>query len=384
MVRRLKGRHLPIGTGSANNRISAGHGGNTDGALREPTDLNNLKKLYTNYLKAYDKNQTTGVINIRLVNGTIQTTNIETDWVTNAVNLWTQAGYDSATHQGLLATSENVTRNDLLLAWLLKEGGSHWGKGSPRTDFRVTEGGAEDWGSMGLNQIIFQYSYGNNVTCNMNQINMFDPEDNIKGLAKWVSEPTPTTGPRCDNGIYEFFSGQGQAQYVQDFDNSNPTSTSNSGSITLPRVRGYFKVLTEFTNVLQSGIHTDDDYEQLSKAIMAYNAGIGSLNDGSWLKMLLSFTPTTAAKNNNSLNRPDKAMHYSIAIRRAAGMLRRTYTLEWTVTTAQANQYNNFAANSTFCFNYSEDHWYNNVNWTTKRDEVFSGSSQAVNCATGQ
>lgn len=362
LVRRLQGRYLAISTGSQK-IVSAGESASANGVLDTAT-LSQLEELYRDYWKAIETHSTVSVLT---------TNGIPNNWLTSALDEWALA-YDDVQHSNTLDTGETVTRRDLLLSWLEHEGGSHWGKGYPQTSFRITEGGADEFASMGFNQILFQYSYGANKAC-VDGMNMFDPEENIQAFARWLV--IDDVNARCDRPFYWLFS---QNQYVQTYDNSN-RPTDMSGGL-LPRLRGFYKLSNNITWITATGSHTDDDYEKLSKAIMAYNSGSDNLSDGSWVELLLRLEPTQANKqiNNDPLQAPYHGVNYSIDIKDDVQMRLRTYRLEWEVTANEAASSTTYNAGDRFCFDYSEQNWLNNISWQAVKNNILSGVNNPVTC----
>lgn len=164
---------------------------------------------------------------------------------------------------GLGSTAK--TRVDLLIAWKAREADSHWGSraGHPPTDFRMTEGGADELGSMSYNQVQFHFRYSRkpyNVHKNAN-LNYFDPEDNLKGfIVHTAGKPTATgSGLSMSGSFYQAFSANSMAK---GYGTSGPVGYKNCDDA---GVCGAMKKL---------GIK-EDNYELLAKAIAAYNLNPG-------------------------------------------------------------------------------------------------------------
>jgi len=152
MVRRLQGRTLATcdrgGAGCANHY--AGISNLSDGVVGNAT-LGIIKMLWQEYADAYSSHQGSPVINNALAG-----------WLTNGVVLWDGGGvnalpatYTAAEHNNMLAAADNqpatFTRENLLDSWVQQEAGvGHWGRGHPQTSYRVSEGGADEFGSIGM------------------------------------------------------------------------------------------------------------------------------------------------------------------------------------------------------------------------------------------
>ena len=393
MVRRFIARHIYTGTGNQSDQS----GSNVTSISVGDTVLQNLKVQYEHYYSAVGDYDTTDKICVKRSTRRNFSCNEHADldsWVDAAVGLWTSSQLYTATrHSGLLDTGETVTRNDLLKAWIKAEAGkSFWGKGDPVTPFRINVGGADEYGSIGFNQILFQYVYGANQNCpDVIGKNMYHPEKNAKGMALWMSG----SNPDCGRSMVRAFT-TGTASYKMKYTSA------------LPKIRGYSRSPNRYhqvaerrvNNVPVPGVYelSDDEYELLSKAIMGYNSGQGAPARRSWLGFLLAIDPTTANKATNSgnNNEPGHALEYAIKVKKNAGMRLRTYTLEWEVTPLQAQNSNFYNAGDSFCFNYGELDWYNSEllppgsstrnpfrSWETVRDEILNNGN-SVNCTTGR
>ncbi|PHR85819.1 MAG: hypothetical protein COA78_38780, partial [Blastopirellula sp.] len=383
MVRRLQGHFEVIGTGGATNEsISSGFTGNADGIVDDVT-LSNLKILYDDYRKAiFDHTHT--VVRINYNAGSLNLINGEQSWVDDALIIWGRA-YSDNTHAGLLAVGEVVARQDVLLAWLYHEGQSQWGvRGDPvaARPYRMTIGDGDEYGSMGFNQLLFQYVYGSAQRCDLNTYNNFSPAENISAFTHYTSNVDEDD--ECDDTLRRLFvSDQGELS----FNNATAFATG------LPKVRGFYRVAGNITNVAEAVSRNDDNYEKLGKAILGYNAGRGAINWNSWVGFLLDLTPVATEKSSNDSNeaRPFHAFEYAIKVKRTAGLLLRTYILEWQVTAEQAAASTLYTVGQTFCFTYSENEWYQSeLNgqaynwWTTKRDQILNGTAAALTACPGE
>jgi hypothetical protein len=372
MVRRLQGRYAVEGTFAANNRISSGD--SQDGIVDDEV-LSHLKEQYDEYREAIYTHPVTQA----LINSNLTITNIDQAWIDAALVTMNRA-YNDTTHQSLLSEGETATRQDILLSWLYHEGQSHWGiKGDPNTPYRMTEGGGDEYGSIGLNQLLFQYVYGAAQRCNLNNYNNFRVDENIAAFVHYVTNTDRRLA--CDDTLSRMFDNN--TADILSFNNATAFDSA------MPRLRGYYRVDGQITLVDINAEYEDDDYDKLSKAVLGYNAGRGALTRGSWFGFLMNLSPTHILKRLNLGNgaRPYHALEYSIKVKSRAGMRLRTYVLEWQVTEAEGVASPLFNVGDTFCFEYSEQDWYSSELsgapynwWTTKRDAVLNGQQVAIDC----
>lgn len=397
-VRRLQGHYYASGTGSQR-VVSSGEAGSAAGTpsgIVDNSTLLKIKELYTHYLTAYSNYNNKPVIGVR------QATQ---DMLNNAMAGWDET-YTETIHSGdpanandtgVLDAGETVTRKDLLVAWIKQEGGSQWGKGYPATHFRITEGGGDEYGSIGFNQILFQYSYGANKDNCVDGMNMMDPSENLRafGLFTSITNAPGNDPPRnCDRPLWHIFANN---EYILNYNNQTdafPVST-------LPRLRGYYRSAGNISWIGSADTYHDDKYDRLSKAIMGYNAGQSKMGSDSWLKLLLRVAPVRGYKSSNTYERPAHGIQYSINVKNVrAGMRYKTFRLEWQVSAQEAETSVLFFEGDTFCFDYSEMDWFNSDRqvgkdssgnpiyapvrwWTTVRDEVLNGVTDEVSCSEG-
>jgi hypothetical protein len=372
MVRRLQGRYIAVGTDADNYEISSG--ANEDGIV-DIEVLGLLKEQYDEYRVATHAHP---FVKSR-INSNLTTTNIKQEWIDTALATMNRA-YSDTTHAGVLSDGETVTRQDVLLSWLYHEGQSHWGvRGDPTTPYRMTEGDGDEWASIGLNQLLFQYVYGAAQRCDLSTYNNFRVDQNIAAFAHYVTNTDDDLV--CDDTLSEIFDGD-----TADILSYNNATAFDNG---MPRLRGFYRLNGQITWVDINAEYEDDDYDKLSKAILGYNAGRGALTRGSWFGFLMNLSPTSVLKRSNLGNgaRPYHAFEYSIKVKRRAGLRLRSYVLEWQVDDAEGASSEQYNAGDIFCFEYSEQEWYESeLNgaaykwWTTKRDKVLNGEQAAINC----
>lgn len=216
MVKRFQGRHLYNGQkGRAS--IHAGRSTITDGIVGNNT-LAFLKGRVTEYLRAYTSYKDYGSMHIE--NASLKSV-IDT-WIANAVEVWedgygnyADATYTEDIHESVLTLAGKSkswkTREDLLRSWKLKESPHHWGsnRSFPRTAFRMTEGGADEYGSLSFSQLLFYYRYSQ-VPCTIHRVanlNLYDPEDQIMTFVlHTVSGKVNSAGDStCKEGFYKAF-----------------------------------------------------------------------------------------------------------------------------------------------------------------------------------
>ncbi len=175
---------------------------------------------------------------------------------------YTQTKHKSMlTSLGLEETAK--TRQDVMKAWVAQESsGLYWGGGDPRTSFRMTEGSADERGSMGYDQILFQYVYGANSCAGVKDINLYHPRNNLLGFIAYAS----STARNCGSSFTRMFTEHEDSWAIK-FDNTN-----NGLGATLVGY-GYYDEATQKIAYTKKGTEalTADDYERLTKGLAGYN-----------------------------------------------------------------------------------------------------------------
>ena len=400
MVRRFKGLHEYNGTSydvacaqflkgvngvpGSQDHIAAGD--NTDGTV-DDTMLQLLKRHHDQYVFVATSPQYSSRDVLPVRNNAAEVN----QWATAAIaqgwdnNLGNGALYTNAVHTTAFS-GDIATRQDLLREWIEHEAGNaFWG--TSRYNFRMTMGGADEWGSLGFNQILFQAIYGSrrNDCPQLTNRSQYDPVKNAENMTLFMS--IPTSNPNCPSPLFRALRGiPGNLNRYR-----VPYVNNDQAALNRPRVRGYCREISptggcaanDFTAVAEQGQTIPDDYEQIVKAIMAYNGGNSTMDThpaidtDSWIGRLIRQNPTSVGSAFRE--------HYSISIRQAANLRRRSYVLQWTYTQQdfQANQ--SFNVGDQVCFIYGEDNWHNGQSWQNIL-RALNGVNDLryVNCNTGQ
>jgi len=197
--------------------------------------------------------------------------------------------------------AQAFTRWGLFNVWIHKESGRvFWGenpKSYQTTPFRIYEGGAEEKGSMGFNQIVWQRTYGPENACKgvagyltednkrvdptesedqiKDNVNQYNPKDNLLSFLVALTDPEC----RYTRGLYNAYNDNSGTSYQTDIPEAdrpyaycyeipgNDTSCAEQ----------------EQTDNLDNPINRfnsteDDGLELLGKAVIAYNHGAGDLD----------------------------------------------------------------------------------------------------------
>ena len=298
-------------------------------------------------------------------------------------------------------------RSDIFKAMISKEASlKHWGSSSPH---RMLVGGADELGSKGFNQIQNAFTYGarssqgnlrDGARCYhvsaytkddsgaLSAINHYDPSINIMAMAAFAAGKPGD----CGRSFYKAFVNHPENPLASR-DPKNPsvsyTAThQQEGAI----IRG---MKTGTVNETITGTYKDDTYDQLKKAIGAYNQGQGIFDTStSWSELLLTETYKPAA------NKKDKtvvtAMKYAMEIlqnpARGIGLPKRTYIWEGgnypaDLTDEAGNP--DPKAGTEWCFAYGEEEWINpevhpltkvKLNWQGYKDLATAISTRRISC----
>jgi hypothetical protein len=175
-------------------------------------------------------------------------------------------------------------------------------------------GGYDSLGSIGFSQIQTRFKYGKEHLCaGLASVNLYHPEDAVKGFAIWSNEA----------GLGEGF----RRAFV-----TNVNMVTKQYGDTFPRI---------------GATYTDQAADRLSKGLMAYNTGafLAILREQTWPEMLK--------------NEPvHSGIRYALSIKSAAGIS--LANRKWTWTDKQGE--------TVFTFDYSEQDWWNGTTWQQKRD----------------
>ncbi|MEP7012842.1 MAG: DNRLRE domain-containing protein [Acidobacteriota bacterium] len=208
--------------------------------------------------------------------------------------------YSDAANQAVRPGSDNeAARRDLIRAWAREESDQgQWGFHG--RNFRITQGSADEYASIGFDQILNKHKYGAASIATIKALNLYHPQDNIRGFVVFSNDSAAMSagGGGFDRG---FIAGD----YTK---SGHPTD--------YPRLVHY----------------SDDTKDILSKSIMAYNRGSSdsaALREP-WSDMLRNYDPPLA---NTPFGRRT-AMNYALEIERNAGIGLRCFNwMEKVITT---------------------------------------------------
>jgi hypothetical protein len=303
MVRRFKGRHISAEEG---NKFARSGGSTVNGTVDENT-LTDLKYAWSQYFTAVQNNPST-VITIDHASAN--------NWLESAIKIWDEGlgsnvpiTYTKNKHDKVLelagVSGNQYSRKALLKSWKGREAKSHWGHGFPKTSYRMTEGGADELGSMSFNQIQYHYRYSKKPirVHKEKALNYFDPGDNIKGFIIHTAANAggnTTEGYGHKGAFYKVF-----AQGIARSHNNN----------TLKAYRNCDSLgVCSAINLIKP---QEDEYEQLARGIAAYNSNPG---DDSWPLIIKNKKPGSC-----------RACEYTIDVRNSADKFNlpyRTYIWE--------------------------------------------------------
>lgn len=197
-------------------------------------------------------------------------------WITLA-STELQTRYSAAAHAGIAGA---VAYDTLMTSWVNKETGmfGHWGFNGDA--YRMSLGTYDDEGSMGFSQILNSFKYGSSDL--LPDYNLYEPDDAVKGFSHW--SVTPGLGA----GFVSAFGGG--LQETKTF------------------------AATEYPRIGQLGVpsppYTDTTKDLLSKGIMAYNAGTGTVSgmNAPWPIAIKNQGPSGGGL------RPRRGVRYSLEI----------------------------------------------------------------------
>lgn len=321
-------------------------GNKSDGKV-DTVVLKDLSEAWDEYYNAYSPHKNKPVVNFN-------TTGINT-WLTAAADLWETGGgtgsnvpatYTQAKHNSMLtaagqANATTGTRVELLRAWKRQEASTHWGRGAPQTNYRIFEGGADEYGSIGFSQIIYSLRYGaTGSRCDaLKNYNLYDPAQAISGMIAFVSADNNANG-NCKKSFFHAFHASGSWSAMQ---------SGNSDLI------GY-KLAGQTTIQAMARNRVDDDYEKLMKAIAGYNGSDGT-NSRTWANMLTRSHSTTK-NGQHIMGKRYSNRTYAMQVMGRYGIPRRTYV--WVGARDLHGQ-------PLWCFAFGEEEWMAGGQWREYR-----------------
>ncbi len=286
------------------------------------------------------------------------------EWLDAAVAVWESgltdhtnvvpASYTLAAHNRVLAlagvSGDAYSRKRLLIAWKTRETSSHWGQGHPATNYRMTEGGGDELGSMSYNQVWFAYRYSDNPLALHRDVglNYYDPEENLKGFI--IHTAGQATGDANSYGH--------TGAFYQLFDEGTLGRAYNNRELV-----GYRYCPTTGACGAVTAIGTnEDDYEKLARGIAAYNTSPGNQ---SWPVILRNTSHCTIC-----------AVNYSIDVRNSSAKFNLPYrqyiwqggTYPADLTDASGNP--DPRAGQAWCFGYGESEWLSGTTYAQARQNA--------------
>jgi hypothetical protein len=255
MVRRFQGRSFSTSS------TTTTHAGSDDaygaGVVNNRT-LTQLGKVWKAYYDAVD-----ALDNVENASTPFSADNALIDWNTVVAGFETgvlpfSSGAKSVAgtynrdthHQNMIAASgaaSTITQADIIKAWAKQELDNlpHWG--DKKSKYRITEGSADEVGSVGFSQIWFGFLFGETPACDtVANVNMYNPVNNLLGFAAWSSKD-------CHGNFDKAFN-------TDDYRISG--ARGNRGAT----LQGY---------QCSTGVclYTGDSYERLLKGLTGYNTG---------------------------------------------------------------------------------------------------------------
>lgn len=375
MVRRFQGRNVSAHAGKEVNA-----GASADGIVNNVT-LVWLQRVWSQYVSMTSHSDYKSRTQILA-------SEVTDEWLDQALSVWddgfelpdgtilAEKTYTDDEHKKVLVAaglSESAkNRRDFLRKWKMQEAPSHWGQGKPATQYRMTEGGGDEFGSMSFNQILFKFRYSD-APCTGHQkskLNYYNPMENIKAFALH----TATKGTNCP--------GTFNAAYVnKTLGKNNPADV-----IQYRHGGGEWKPMPV----------ADDAYDILSKALAGYNAGTGFGSSVSWSEWIKR---TRRQKDGDGYqNRLDGACFsclYTLQVKNEKyGLPYRTYKWkggknpeDMPILDADGNpelesddvtQKVHPDAGKDWCFAYGESEWMSGENWASVKQKASPKTARGV------
>lgn len=286
--------------------------------------------------------------------------------------------YTEERHQSMLGSlglsGSAISRKDIMRAWIAKEsGGLYWGAGKPeKTPYRMTEGGADERGSFGYNQILFTLTqYGMNKCSDIDGINLYHPKNNLLGQIAFASGKNGN----CGRSLYLSFinSRKFHVKFSDAIDDGNIQLVGYG----VRTASGEIKYIKTGREALEP-----DDYDRLSKGLAGYNGDQQRLYKCSLPDMVARENKTYSVRRNgtsfsvtsncgNQFSGPNETIkEYAMAILHDGdnGMLQLPYRVYIWKT-------------GSVCFAYGEEEWRSrHVIFRRYAQDVENGIKPTVIC----
>ena len=404
MVRRYQARRNATSANKGGNKVTGALLNQASASVDDAT-LGNLKKDWSAYSKAYNELSGSGVI-------LAEDTQMK-QWIKDAVEIWDKGKgirvpvntYTEATHAGILrlagvTADKTNTRNIFLRNWITHESTYHWGnniKNNQPSPYRMTEGGADEHGSLSFSQLLYGHRYGLTPCAAHAEagLNLYHPGDNVKTfVVHTASDNGVSTGQtRCKGMMYAgFIEDSLRKQFSVD------TAAIDASAGDVNDLRGYYH---RAGSVTVPGSR-EDNYEALAKAVIGYNGGETYAKRYSWAK-LLKYRAYDASSDRNS-GGTCHSCRYSIEVRGTIfGNNLRTYIWEGgkgvdvnnngTIDIIPADPSTTpptpaiDESTAPWCFAYGEKEWVGGKVFSKVRSAAIGTSKKLpigrVNCVTG-
>ncbi|NKB24540.1 MAG: hypothetical protein GKR87_09245 [Kiritimatiellae bacterium] len=271
------------------------HADLTDDGVVGLSALEKINEQFGDYLKAFDFVTTTYPGNSKRVDHLHPNYN---DWLVKGANTL-QATYTDFIRDSV---DTGTSREEILGGWARKEVGNlgHWGHAGRH--YRVTLGGADDFGSIGFSQILNKHIYGSASYAEFAGINPYLPQDAIDIFAIFSNANLP--------------SAYGGGNFTRAFVNGAYTGTTSYPAGTYPRIN-----LRDGQAVGNS--YTDDNKDLLSKGVQGYNRGAGLtpfLRNNPWPEVLRQQEPWQGTNFGNR-----SSTYYTLQVQHYAGLAPRVW-----------------------------------------------------------
>ncbi len=359
MIRRFQGRS------EGGERLESGIIGNVG-----PKTIAWLRDDFESYMQAYSEYSTSSIVGK-------EHAQIDT-WIQAATDIWKNGlesnsyvavgGYTDDIHNGVLSAAgvddTTKTRAALIKAWKLQESPYHWGtntKDYQATPFRMTEGGADEQGSLGFNQVLYKYRYSDRP-CSVHKaagLNYYHPLGNIKGFAihtmmkSWQRDGEINCG---SGGLY------------QAFHNSSFAKSFETDIVDLKGYQQGTQTVT-YTNTPRQ----EDDYEKLAKGIGYYNSNTPGFTVHSW-PYILKHKVNPPAKSTSNDGDNCFTCRYTIQVRNEKyGLPYRQYIWQggsYTADLTDADGNPDPRAGQAWCFEYGEREWVSGTTYAQARQNA--------------
>ena len=392
----MMGRFNYINYGSIGSNLNAMHTNKIGGV----ESLDRLKQHWLHYKMAYDNN--TGVSSFKFSNisdtdkdyavSIFDGGNFKYSSIYQTLNdtFTIKPSYTETVHEGV-SKYKNFERIDILKAMASKEASSlHWGS---KSNHRMQVGGSDERGSKGFNQIYNSTVYGGDSAqgdkrtgsfCHQvsgyslageSVANHYDPGENLKAKAMFMSAHKGDCGRSFRLAFYT----------------NEYTAEHNKAGKTLKLI----KMGTEKEVITTT--HKDDRYEQLVKALGAYNQGWSTFNNTeSWSELIIDpetqkSSPLKTAmeygldilKDSNEVNGV-RSNHGIRLPYREYIWLGGNYPADLTDENGNPDP----KAGTEWCFKYGEEEWVDGKEFTKiKTDATGTAIKPAIgrlNCVTGE